>query len=82
MILEEALQRLQVIINEVENKQLPLNEVVKLHKEGQSLVSYSEKLLSEAEEQLKVEQVEVDSVEGNTNGDFSNTETDSDISLF
>jgi len=61
MHLEEALNRIQEIVGEIENKQLPLHEIMKLHEEGQKLVAHSEKLLTEAKERLKVTEVEFDS---------------------
>ena len=59
MHLEQALERIQAIVAEIENNQLPLHEVMKLHKEGQKLVEHSEVLLKEAK--LKLTEVEVDS---------------------
>jgi len=61
MHLEEALHRIQEIVAEIENKQLPLHEVMKLHEEGQKLVALSEKLLGEAQARIKLTEVEVDS---------------------
>lgn len=66
MHLEEALERLQVIITEIEGKQLPLHEVMKLHEEGQQLVSFSENLLKEAKGKLKVTEISGDADQSNT----------------
>lgn len=61
MYLEEALERIDAIIKEVEGKNLPLHEVMALHEEGKKLVAFSEKLLSDAKNRLKVTEVGIDS---------------------
>lgn len=85
MHLEEALERLQTIIGDIENKQLPLHEVMKLHEEGKKLVGHSEKLLKDAKNRLKLTEVEIDSVKESGEGSKPTdeaTSNESEISLF
>ncbi len=86
MHLEEAIERLQQIVLDIENKQLPLHEIMSLHEEGQKLVNLSESLLKEASKKLEVKQVAVDSqpIQGNvTQPAPDNAPSDNDeISLF
>jgi len=84
MHLEEALQRIEEIVSEIEHKQLPLHEVMKLHEEGQKLVLHSEKLLSEARDRLKLTEVEIDSDGNSAEADKSLDEPDDsgEINLF
>ena len=63
MHLEEAIQRLQIIVTEMEDKQLPLHEVIKRHEEGNKLVAFAEDLLKQAQNRIKVTEVGVDSVQ-------------------
>ncbi len=85
MHLEEALDRLQEIIGDIENKQLPLHEVMKLHEEGKKLVSHSENLLKDAKNRLKVTEVGIDSPvesgEGSNKPEAAES-NESEISLF
>ena len=80
MHLEEAIDRLQEILAEMEDNQLPLHEVMKLHQEGNKLISHSEKLLKHAEEKLKVTEVGSVSEEVSLDGDAPSEE--SEIELF
>ena len=81
MHLEEALNRIQKIVEEIENKQLPLHEIMKLHEEGQKLIAHSETLLLNAKNRLKLTEVEIDSEQKST--DHSPPVSDSgEINLF
>jgi len=86
MHLEEAIERLQEILSEMEGNQLPLHEIMKLHQEGNKLVAHSEKLLKQAQKKLKVTEVGVDSAGDNLDGESPENESDtpneSDIELF
>lgn len=84
MHLEEALQRIEEIVAQIEHKQLPLHEVMKLHEEGQKLIGHSESLLTEARDRLKLTEVEVDSNADTPEGAESQAESDDsgEINLF
>jgi|GEM_PF-4354650 len=84
MHLEEALNRIQKIVEEIENKQLPLHEIMKLHEEGQTLIQHSEKLLSEAKDRLKLTELEVDAGGENAKIDspLSGADDSDEINLF
>jgi len=83
MHLEEALERLQSIVEEIEGKQLPLHEVMALHSEGQKLVTLSEGLLSEAKGKLKLTEVEVDTVgDQKESSTPAKGDTSDEVSLF
>ena len=52
---EKEMKRLDEIVNNISSEKLPLDECLKLYKEGQEIVKRLEKALKEAEE--KVEKV-------------------------
>ena len=84
MHLEEALDRIQEIVGEIETKQLPLHEIMKLHEEGQKLINHSEKLLTEARDRLKLTELEIDSEVNSSEAQPLNNEPDDsgEINLF
>ena len=84
MHLEEALKRIEEIVSEIEHKQLPLHEIMKLHEEGQKLIGHSEKLLSEARDRLKLTEVEIDSEGDSAEGGSLQDDPDNtgEINLF
>ncbi len=86
MHLEEAIERLQTIVTEMEDKQLPLHEVIKRHEEGNKLVAFAEDLLKQAQNRIKVTEVDVDSTQKTVEGaPFKKGEFDAEegeISLF
>ncbi|AEH45399.1 exodeoxyribonuclease VII, small subunit [Thermodesulfatator indicus DSM 15286] len=51
---EEALKRLEVIVHELEENELPLEEALKRYEEGVRLVRYCESLLQEAQKKIEV----------------------------
>ncbi len=61
MHLEESIDRLKEIISEMESAQLPLHEMIKLHEEGTGLIHEAESLLKDAEQRIKVRELEIDS---------------------
>ncbi len=83
MHLEEALTRIQEIVEEIENKQLPLHEIITLHEEGQKLITHSEDLLKEAKSRLKLTEVEVDSPPNSTeSAPRTSPKDEAEINLF
>ncbi len=84
MHLEEAFDRIQEIVGEIENKQLPLHEIMKLHEEGQKLINHSEKLLTEARDRLKLTELEIDSEVNSSEAQPLNNDPDDsgEINLF
>jgi len=79
MHLEEALDRIQEIVGEIENKQLPLHEIIKLHEEGQKLIGHSQELLVEARNRLNLTEVEVDSSANSTDSATPQESENSDL---
>jgi len=61
---EEALTRLETIVNEMESEELPLEKMIERFEEGTNLVKICQKRLSEAE--LKIQELEK-----KIGGDFS-----------
>lgn len=51
---ENSMQRLEQIVRAMENGDVPLDESLKLFKEGTDLVAHCSKLLDEAEMQVKI----------------------------
>ncbi|OAG27343.1 exodeoxyribonuclease VII small subunit [Thermodesulfatator autotrophicus] len=51
---EEALKRLEAIVHELEENDLPLEEALKRYEEGVKLVRHCEKLLNEAQKKIEV----------------------------
>ncbi len=54
---EQALNRLDEILNEIEKSDLPLDDLIKFYKEGLDLANFCSNKLSEAK--LLVEQAEI-----------------------
>lgn len=52
---EEALEKLETIVRDLENGQVSLNESVKYYEEGSKLMKYCEKKLTDA--RMKVEKI-------------------------
>ena len=52
---EEALEKLEAIVRDLENGQVSLNESVKYYEEGSKLMKYCEKKLTDA--RMKVEKI-------------------------
>lgn len=50
---EKSLQRLETIVNKVEEETLPLEECLSLYEEAKKIISSLEKALKEAEEKIK-----------------------------
>lgn len=51
---EDCMRRLEQIVRSMENGDVPLDESLKLFKEGTDLVAHCNKLLEEAEMQVKI----------------------------
>ena len=51
---EDSMRRLEQIVRAMENGDVPLDESLKLFKEGTDLVAHCNKLLEEAEMQVKI----------------------------
>ncbi len=51
---EEALGRLEKIVNEMEAAELPLEEILKQYEDGTQLVAYCTQKLSEAEQKIEI----------------------------
>ncbi len=54
MKFEEALKRLEEIVNELENYELELERSIELFEEGMRLVRICEKMLDEAQEKVEI----------------------------
>tara|TARA_B100001094_G_C17694928_1_gene559810 strand:+ start:112 stop:360 length:249 start_codon:yes stop_codon:yes gene_type:complete len=52
---EEALEKLEIIVRDLENGQVSLDESVKYYEEGSKLMKYCEKKLTDA--RMKVEKI-------------------------
>lgn len=50
---QKKLDRLNVIVDEISNKSLPLDESLKLYEEGNEIIKELEKTLKEAEEKVE-----------------------------
>ena len=50
---QKKMERLDIIVDEISNKSLPLEESLKLYEEGNKIISELEKVLKEAEEKIE-----------------------------
>jgi exodeoxyribonuclease VII small subunit len=71
MTYEEAVSRIEEIVSKLENEQVPLDESIKLYKEGMELSLFCSKKLDTA--QKEVEELKKDA-EGFYTEPFDNTE--------
>lgn len=54
MTFEEALKKLEILVEKMEKEELPLEESLKYFEEGMELAGHCRKLLSEAEYKLEM----------------------------
>jgi exodeoxyribonuclease VII small subunit len=51
---EEAVSRLEEIVQLLESGELPLDETVRLYEEGQKLIAFCQQKLADAERRIKI----------------------------
>ena len=51
---EEAVSRLEEIVQLLESGELPLDEMVRLYEEGQKLIAFCQQKLADAERRIKI----------------------------
>lgn len=51
---EEAVEQLESIVQEMENDQLPLDQLIQRYEEGTKLIQHCQQKLSEAEQKVEI----------------------------
>ncbi|HBM17356.1 MAG TPA: exodeoxyribonuclease VII small subunit [Lentisphaeria bacterium] len=54
MSFEKALERLEAIVNTMENKKLPLDDMIKNYEEGKKLTDFCSKKLTDFEKKIEI----------------------------